>query len=65
MKNKSLDVYIDSGINIIVPKELDPNKPEDYKIFSSLVTKKFVNELLANQVDFTWEEYEEDDDECR
>jgi hypothetical protein len=62
MSSKSYDVYIDSGINLKVPSTTDPDTPEGYAVLKDLATKKFIDMLVKNQIDFTHEPFDEDEE---
>jgi hypothetical protein len=63
MSSKSYDVYIDSGINLQIPSTTDPDTPEGYEVLKDLATKKFIDMLVKNKIDFTHEPLDGDDDE--
>lgn len=56
---KSYDIFVQSGITIKLPNGVNPDTPNGYKILKDLVTKKFIENLKSEQVDFDWEEREE------
>lgn len=62
MSSKPYDVYIDSGITVRIPTGTDPDTPEGYNVLKDLATKKFVEILVRNQVDFTYEYLDAKDD---
>ncbi len=62
MSSKSYDVYIDSGINLKVPSTIDPDTPEGYEVLKDLATKKFIDMLVKNEIEFTHEPLDGDEE---
>jgi hypothetical protein len=62
MSSKSYDVYIDSGINLKIPSKTDPDTPEGYDVLKDLATKKFIDMLVKNEIDFTHEPLDGDEE---
>lgn len=59
---KYLDVYLDSGICLEVPADLDPDTPEGFRRMYDLALPRFLEKLQAETVDLDYEWYTGKDD---
>ena len=60
MNKKNWDVFLETGISIVLPENIDPNSKEGYSVFKKAVVKKFKEILNGDQVDFQWEQIDLD-----